>query len=280
MKILVILLLSICSCEASDILIVNSDRNVEKYVTIEKEFKKNFSTDIVTVSPEEYDASISPEVVYCIGTRALTVVQKNGYNKIVFSSVLNWRQVSGKSTFGVANDLHIGMQVTLFKYFFPKLNTIAVLYNERYNAATVEISVQEAAKVGITAVPHHVNKPEDLETVISSVKEDAIWLIADPIVIANKHSIETLFKQSDANKIPVFSYTDAFSKNSVLVLSSDTSTIARQASIIADQLMVGEHVIPITDPAGSNILLNRRLLKKYGLQVNVLALKSINSFIE
>ena len=91
-----------------------------------------------------------------------------------------------------------------------------------------------------------------------------------------------MFKESDARKVPVFSYHDVFTEyGAVLIVSVDNPTIGRQAAGIAmEVLSVGKMEEKVQSPAGSHIILNLKKVKEYGLPYKEEALGSVNQIIE
>ena len=56
----------------------------------------------------------------------------------------------GKNTYGVSVELLPSMQLTLYRYFFPGINKIGVVYSKDYNKEWLETVIKSAKDVGIT----------------------------------------------------------------------------------------------------------------------------------
>ena len=284
---------------AGRILVLNSDATVVKYRTVEREFLANLSVDHRSLNmggnkhpldPTQIKHAIhdyDPKVIYCIGTKALTVAQKlASQRKLIFSSIMNWRRLPmNENTFGVSNDLHVGMQVTLFRYLFPDLKQVGIIYNKRFNREWVEIATQEAGNAGIKIIGYPIEHKSELQQILTASLPnlDAIWLIADPVVLSDKTGIKRLFQAAETQKKPVFAYIDVFAHfGAALILSVDLPTIARQAAMLAEKLAKGQPTPKerVLDPAGSRIALNKHKIARYGLPLNKSALGAVNTFIE
>lgn len=281
------------------ILILNSDAAIAKYGAVEKEFRANLSVAHTTLDlgkrrraldPKKIKHTIQnydPDVIYCIGTKALTVAKKLvPKRKRVFSSVMNWRRFKMDGhTFGVSNDLHVGMQVTLFRYLFPKLKKIGIFYSKQFNRAWVELATQEAVNAGIKIMGYPVEKPDQLGRVLDKNLSglDAIWLIADPVVLSGKPTVKKIFRSGEKRKKPIFAYSHVFARfGATLILSVDLPTIARQAAMLAENLARGQPAPEerVQEPAGSRIALNKKKIARYGFPLNKDALGAVNTFIE
>lgn len=278
------------------IVLINSGASVEKYRVAQEEFKKSISQPIVEVDLEEKKWKISdvedllydeyPDLIYCIGTKAYLIANKYVSEKeIVFSSIINWRRLPvTKKTYGVSNELHAGVQITLYRYFFPSVKKIGVLYSAKYNKQWFRRAQNEAKEMGIEIIGKKVNESR---FAISALKEllpeiDALWLISEPVVMSDKKILFEVFAESNAKKVPIFSYHQAFAEyGAVLIVSVDNPTIGRQAAAITTDVLAGAKVEQnVQLPAGSHIILNLKKVKEHGLQYEETALSSVNQIIE
>lgn len=278
------------------ILLLNSDYSVEKYRVAQDEFtqvigqpvkkidlgaKKWKAADIEDLLYDEY-----PDLVYCIGTKAYLVANKYiSERNIVFSSVVNWLRLPvAKKTYGVSNELHAAMQITLFRYIFPKIHRIGVLYSRQYTRQWFEEARDEAREMKVEIIGQAVSGPKQTLPALKELlpKVDAFWLISDPVIMGEKGNPFEILKECEVGKIPVFSYHELFAKyGATLIVSVDDPTIGRQAADIAEEVLFGGRIEQkVQFPAGSHITLNLKKIKEYGLQYNENALGLINKFAE
>ncbi len=283
--------------EAPAILLLNSDGSVEKYSDTGNAFKEslnNLPLQEINMNVPQWEISDVEKMlttprfgaVYCIGTKAYLIAnQYAGEKNIVFSSIMNWlRLPTTERTYGVSSELPSEMQMMLFRYIFPKVRKISVLYSSQYNKEWFAAALNDAKKMEIEIVGQAL--ADDKET-LSALKSllpgtDAFWLISDPVVMADKTVLFEVLKQCDKAKLPVFSYHDAFAKyGAALVVSADNPTIGRQAAGIATDLLSGKKPEEkVVFPAGTHITLNLKKIGEYGLPYNKDALGSVNNIIE
>jgi len=278
------------------VLLINSDATVEKYKVAQEEFKKTYARPVLEINlddekwkvpdVEDYLYDEYPDLVYCIGSKAYLIANRFVSEKdIVFSSIVNWQRLPAtKKTYGVSSELYSGMQMTLFRYIFPEVKKIGVLYSEEYNRQWFNDTKAEAKEMGIEIVGQHISESKQtinaLKALIPTV--DALWLISDPLIMAAKENLSEVFKACEAQKVPVFSYHDIFVEyGAALIVSVDEPTIGRQAASMAKELTsVGRMEEKVQYPAGSHILLNLKKAKEYGLQYNEEALSVVNKIVE
>lgn len=288
---------SLASLNAEDTyLIINSEASVQKYMLVQQSFKesvdaKTTEIDLASTTAERTVSlvrSINPSLIYCIGSKAyLTIQDLAESRKVIVSSAINWQRFKlGKETFGVANELNTGMQLTMFKYFFPDVKTIGVIYSKTYNRQWLSNAKQSAEDVGIEIEAYSVRSTKGVSKGLNKIlpKVDALWLITDPVALEDAATIEGVFKSADSQQKPIFTYSTAFITDKfspAIMISPDIPTIGRQAASLAEEVMGGEAIDEkFQDPAGSAITLNMNIVKKYNLKLNEDALDSVNQLIK
>ncbi len=281
--------------EKPRILVINSNASVEKYRVVQEEFKKTVplqvrETDLGKKSNPDIDDLLGydPDLVYCIGAKAYFFANRhfNKNNKpVVFSSIINWLRLPlSPETFGVSNELHTRMPLMMFRYVFPDIKKIGMLYSRQYTGEWFEKSRDQARELGTEIIGKPVSDKKQTMSALKQLVPDvnAVWLISDPLVMPEKKYLFNILKTCDAAKKPVFSYHDAFAKiGAVLIVSADNPTIGRQvAGIVLDILSSGKLDEKVQYPAGSRIILNLKKVKEYGLKYNKSSLGSVNDIIK
>lgn len=282
---------------ASDaVLVVNSDASVANYRAVQDAFVASLGRPAKVIDMES-DASdgasleailkaTRPELVYCIGSRAyLTVHSVAPDQPTVLSSALNWQRLpEGKSTYVVSNELSASAQLTLVRYFFPRVSKVGVLYSKAYNKEWYATAVDVGKSVGIDVKGIALSSPGDvagrLDELLESV--DALWVIPDPIVLSDEDSVKLLFTRAREKKKAAFSYSEAFvEQGAALVVAPDLPTLGRQAATLATDVLA-KKALPASavDPAGSSVTLNMKAVKELGLELNQDALGSVNRIVE
>jgi putative ABC transport system substrate-binding protein len=282
------------------VLVLNSDSKVQKYTFTNNTFKSklksklNYKIAEIDMSGNNVNESsikktisnFKPDVIYCIGARAYLTAHKLAKNRaIVFSSALNWKRLPiSKNTYGVANELPTGMQLMIYRYFFPTINKIGVVYSKSFNKEWLKSAKKAANEIGVKIIGEPVGKPEEVGAALSRLlpKVDALWITPDPVVLSSTQAILQIFSQSNTLRKPVFAYNEVYARfGAVLVISADLATIGRQAAELTTKVVEHKKILSkIQDPAGSYITLNIIKVEKYGLDINLEAMDSVNRLIQ
>jgi putative ABC transport system substrate-binding protein len=274
------------------VLLINSNRAVEKYRIAGDEFKKALSYPIREVSLEDDDVDVdallsyNPDIIYCIGGKSYSFSKKHFSEKdIIFSSIINWLRLPSLSpkTYGVANELHERMPIFMFRSVFPGAKKIGILYSREYTVQWFQKTHEQAAELGIEIIGKMISNEKEMLPALKELMPsiNALWLISDPLVMSEKKHLYDILEACNANKIPVFSYHEAFANlGVVLTVSVDDPTIGRQAAGIAMDLLAGNNPQEkVQVPAGSHITLNLEKVEEYGLEYNNNALGLVNNII-
>jgi putative tryptophan/tyrosine transport system substrate-binding protein len=291
----ILLHLFIAPCHAANtVLILNSDMTVERYQQAQEAFKEtlNLATLDLDLSRQPAERQIErqirqarPEFIYCIGTRAYNLVHNLDRDKnIVISSAINVKRLPvGSRTYGIANEMPAAIQLTYFRFFFPEVKRIGVLYSSQYNQEIFEEAVAAGRDVDIQVVGARIRRTRNLERSLKELlpKVDALWLVSDPLVLATQTSTEEILRQADAAQKPIFTFNPAFvDAGATLAISPDTPTIGRQAATLINELIGSKKLESrFQEPAGSEIILNLRKVNQYGLKLNDDALSSVNRIV-
>lgn len=292
-----VFLLSILSAdEGPKIMVINSNAAVDKYKIVQEEFTKSIPTPVVKVDLgnkklklgeiEDFLYDEYPDLVYCIGTKAYLLANKFiSERNIVFSSILNWHRLPlAKKTYGVSSELNPEMQITLFRYIFPEIKRIGVLYSYKFNRSWFDEAKESAKGMKVEIIGSALSKKRDVVPELKGLlkKIDALWLISDPVVMSDKKCLMEVFKQCDINKIPILSYHNAFTEyGAMMIVSVDNPTTGRQAAAISREVLSKDVVKKkVQLPAGSHIFLNLKKANEYGFKYREMALSTVNRIIE
>jgi len=282
--------------EGPKIMVINSNASIDKYRIAQKEFTKSLPNPVMEVDLggkkpklreiENFLYDQYPDLVYCIGTKAyLLANQFISDRNIVFSSIIDWQRLPmAEKTCGVSNELSPEMQITLFRYMFPGLNKIGVLFSPKYNKHWFKKAEQAAKDMGIHLIGRPLSKKrKTLSELKELVKEiDALWLISDPVILAGKETVAHLFKLCDEQLIPILTYHSAFAEyGAMMIISVDHATTGRQAAAMTREVLSKDTVHEkVQLPVGSHIILNLKKADEYGLKYGEAALGAVNWIIE
>lgn len=282
--------------ETFKILVLNSDAAVAKYQIQQEEFQKivTFPVKAIDLGNKKWNAQAveellydeDPDLIYCLGTKAYLMANKyTGNTPIVFSSIINWLRLPlTEKTYGVSNELPVGMEIMLFHYVFPDVQKIGVLYSKKYTEEWFKQASKEAKEMGIELIGSKVSQKKQVSSHLKKLLPDidAYWLISDPTLMTEKQELFVLLDLCHQQSKPVFSYHETFASFGVaLTVSVDDPTIGRQAAGIAMEVLAGAAFDEkVQFPAGSYIVLNLKRVKEYELPYNEDALSSVNDIIE
>ena len=202
---IVILTVSLC---AQSILILNSNNKIERYRTMEKSFESAIERPFVQMDIcnksekeiEEYLYDEYPDIVYTIGTKAYQYAKKYLPEKqIFFSSIMNYKRLNmGKHIYGVSNELHTGMKLTLIKSLLPDTNSVSMVYS-RYTKDVYESFKKEAAQFGIKVIGEKIDSGDEINIDMLG-KADIFVMIADPLLVKDEGKVKRLYKKLKKKK--------------------------------------------------------------------------------
>ncbi len=280
-----------------DVIILNSDLSVLKYRLAQSTFESSYPGKTVSFDLGDGNFSMTAEfekslrdtksdIIYAIGSKAYNVAQNIFANrKIIFSSIINWQRFEvTPSSYGIANELPAGMQLTIYRYFFPQIKKIGIIYSELYNKEWLESAVEAGRELNIDIIGETISKTDGLLPALNKIlpQVDALWLISEPLALSSPKSVSEILELSNAFKKPVFAYREVFADlGATLAISADIPTMARQAAEIAIKLATGSAIENrVLHPAGSQIILNKQKIGAYGIELNAEAMDSVNRIIE
>ncbi|MDR4505632.1 MAG: hypothetical protein MRK01_12730 [Candidatus Scalindua sp.] len=282
--------------EEDTVIVLNSDASINKYSIAQTVFNSKMTRVALEIDlgskwlDEEQIKkkifAVDPDIIYCIGSKAYQMAYDlRRVRKLVFSLMINWERFPlGKNVYGVSNELSQDMQLTMYRYFFPGVNKIGVLYSKAYNVEWFKKTVRHAEEMGIEIIGKPIRKPEDIKSDLNTIlpEVDALWLIPDPLVIRDIESIKVVFEASDEAKKPVFAYDKVFATfGASLIMSADVSTMGVQAADIVQGILDEKEIAErVHYPAGSFVILNMKKVEEYDLLFNIDSLDSVNDIIE
>ena len=265
---------------AQSILVINSNSNVKKYTEAVDEFGKNFNkpfktVDISSMNNKEikkYLYDEYPDIVYTVGAKAYQYANEYIPEKeIYFSSIVDWKKLSLKNNrYGVSNELHSGMQLTLAKSIFNNIKTIGVIHS-KYSQNLVNDLRRDGEALGITILPVKIDE-DSLKNFRfdDSIKQcDAMMILPDPLFLNNEEAVKAVFRVSKEYKKPVIAYHELFLQyGATLVISVDNPTIGRQIASMIESHIHNEVIEKIQYPAGTNIIFNKKEALLIGVDFN------------
>jgi len=288
--------------ESANILIVNSNQSVIRYNDVQLAFTQAMHSEVENANIQFIDLKTmpmtakgltkkiikaDPTLIYSIGSKAYQLTQRANIQEIplLFSSVINWHRFKQtKQTFGISSELPSEMPLYLYRYFFPKVMRIAVVYSDRFQQQRVEELKKQAKNLNYSLVTIKVDSAEQVLPALAKHQQyfDALWLIADPVVLKSKSQLTAIFTAMDKQKKPIFAYHRSLANlGAVLAITADNHTIGKQVANLAKTII--EQRQPdsvVTPPLGTHIMLDINRANHYQLKLNEDALDSVNELID
>jgi putative ABC transport system substrate-binding protein len=268
---------------------------VAKYRIAEDTFRETWKIPTVSIDlgrlsldQAEVDrraATAPPLAVYCIGSKAYLLADQLLKDRaLVLSSAINWQRFPARANrLVIANEVPAASQLTLFRYVFPRLPRIGVLYSRKYGERWMNEAVQLSKDSQHRIEAREVNKAAELTAALQDLlpQVDALWLVADPVVLSGAAAVREIFEQARAAKKPVFAYSPIYAElGAALIVAPDDATIGRQAAALLLARGAGEPPRDsVQSPAGSEVTLNLRVIQDYKIEFNAAALDSVNHVI-
>jgi ABC-type uncharacterized transport system substrate-binding protein len=276
--------------------VINSDRSIERYRTVEDSFRNSWKGAVVDIDLERRSLDAAevqrlfrnapPRAVYCIGSKAylLSSPLLPDTTTIVLSSAINWQRLPDRTNrIVIASWPPAGAQINLIRYFFPRIEHVGILCSRKYNELWIGDAVKASEQAGVTVHVRYVEKSSGLAAAAEALlaESDALWLVADPVATGWADNTRLLLEKARAARKPVIAFSSALAElGAALTISPDDATVGRQAAhLLLDGEAGGLDRRVIQRPAGTEITLNLRVVEELGLKLNEKALDSVNHII-
>ena len=277
MKIILTFLLILLSLNAEKVLVLNSNNDIVKYKetvdSFSKEFKKSFKIMDISKQKEnaikEYLYTEYPDTIYTVGAKAYQYAYEYLPEKnIFFSTIVNWKRLKrNDKNYGISNELHSSMNLTLIKSIFTNVKQIGIIYS-KYTKNIIEDFQKNAQSLNIKIIPYKIEQntveKESFQTLINNV--DAILIIPDPVLLAKQNMVKKLFANSKSKNTSIFAYHPLFlSYGAVLTISIDHPTTGRQIAAMISNKTYNKN---IQYPAGTQVIFNKKVAIEQNIQFN------------
>lgn len=222
-----------------------------------------------------------PDVLYTITTPATQAVANLTHKTpIIFSGVTDPKLAGlvrdakhpGGNVTGVSDQAPINEQLVLYKKIMPKNTKFGIIYTSSDSSATVEHAafVKEAKRMHLNLRSYSIANSNDLNQVSQTMLQqvDAVIVPTDNTIAG---AMQTLIKNADAVKKPVFPATDIMVKQGGLatygVNQEKLGRLAAQMVVaILDKKKRPEN-LPVEYIKQGEPILNLKQAKKLGIQI-------------
>lgn len=184
----------------------------------------------------------------------------------------------------MAFELH-AKRLELLRAMMPSLRSVTVLGNPRHAGADLEhaANVTAGKTLGITADFAPAANPAELEQTLQQVaraRPDAISLLPDGVSIAYRARI---MEFSAAERIPVISGWRLFAQSgAICTYGPQLEAVYRRVGSFVSRILAGARAssLPIERPTQFELILNRRVAARFGLEFPKVMLARADAFIE
>jgi putative ABC transport system substrate-binding protein len=176
-------------------------------------------------------------------------------------------------------------RVQLLKEALPKASRIAVIWNPKDTGARLgESDASDATRtLNLELISVEVTTPDDIEggfTKFHTDQPDAVFVINDPLTVANRDRIVTLARKL---MLPVFAGFRLFAvSGSVLSLGTSLPNDFKRAARLVDKILRGEKPadLPFEQPTQLELVVNLRAAKELGLTLPETVIARADEVIE
>src|SRR5262249_32646801 len=165
----------------------------------------------------------------------------------------------------------VGKRLELLREIIPSLRQLAVMYNaSNPNVALEAREVQAAARtLDLQVATLEIRRAEGSAGVFEKLRDraEALYIAADPLVIANRIRINTL---ALAARLPtMFAQREHVDAGGLIAYGADSADQFRRAGDLVDKILRGAKAgdLPIEQPIKFNLIINLTTAKTLGLDM-------------
>jgi ABC-type uncharacterized transport system substrate-binding protein len=226
--------------------------------------------------------ALKPELIICIGTKALEEISKiRGIAKI-FSLVNHataLRYEDRMDIAGVCLDIPSADQFKILKKAFPELNRIGAIYDPRQNKKLMQEAERSGSMLNLHLVPSPVNSIKDIPGALYKLenKIDVLWSFCDQTVYT-PDTAKYILLFSLRRNIPFVGFSPQFAKAGALIaLYGDYGDMGRQAALLVKELSeTGTWQIRRVEPRRINVAINEKVARIMRISFSESFLRTVN----
>jgi putative ABC transport system substrate-binding protein len=179
-----------------------------------------------------------------------------------------------------------GKRLALLRELVPHLRRLAVMVNVGNASAGSALELHEvriaATKLGIEVVPLEFRRGEDIEPAFEALKDriDALYIVGDPLVTANRTRITTLALRW---RLPtIYPNREIVEAGGLASYGPTFADLYRRAGDYVDMIFRGSKPadIPVEQPTKFDLIINLTTAKALGLTVPQTLLTAADEVIE
>jgi ABC-type uncharacterized transport system substrate-binding protein len=178
----------------------------------------------------------------------------------------------------------VGKRLELLREIIPSLRQLAVMYNtSNPNVALEAREVQAAARtLDLQVAIFEIRRGEDIAGAFEKLRDraEALYIAADPLVIANRIRINTL---ALAARLPtMFGQREHVDAGGLIAYGADNADQFRRAGDLVDKILRGAKAgdLPIEQPTKFTLIINLTTAKTLGFDIPAKILALADEVIE
>jgi putative tryptophan/tyrosine transport system substrate-binding protein len=175
-------------------------------------------------------------------------------------------------------------RIELLRDVVPNLRRPAILFNAGYLASVLEAGEVQAAAhtLGLEVASHEIRRAEDIAPVFETLKSqaDALYVVDDTLIIANRTSIITL--ALGARLPTIFGNRDYVQAGALMSYGPNYPALFRRAADFVDKILRGTKPadIPVEQPTIFGLVVNLTTAKALGLTIPASFLSLADELVE
>jgi putative ABC transport system substrate-binding protein len=234
------------------------------------------------------------DVIVTVGAAGLAAKQATSIIPIVFAVasdpvggglVASLARPGGNAT-GLSLQLPdlAGKRLELLREVVPKLGRLAIMANIGYSAAVLEMSeVQVAARVfGLDVATLEVRRAADIAPAFETLegRAQALYVVADPLVTANRIRINTL--ALGARLPTMHGFRELAEAAGLMSYGANFLDLYRRSGDYVDKILRGAKPanLPVEQPTKFDLVINLTTAKALGLEIPRMLLARADEVIE
>jgi putative tryptophan/tyrosine transport system substrate-binding protein len=175
-------------------------------------------------------------------------------------------------------------RIELLRDVIPNLRRLAILINAGYPASVLEAGEVQAAahSLGLEVASHEIRRADDIEPVFETLRSqaDALYVVDDTLIIANRTSIITL--ALGARLPTIFGNRDYVQAGALMSYGPNYPALFRRAADFVDKILRGTKPadIPVEQPTIFGLAVNLTTAKALGLTIPASFLSLADELVE
>jgi putative ABC transport system substrate-binding protein len=212
-------------------------------------------------------SAIRPDVILCLGTKALESVSDIRNIPKIFCLVSLSKAYSltnKQNVYGVVIDISPAMQFKIIKNAFPKVKRIGIIYNPKHNQKLIGEAEKSAHAMGFRLIATQVHSIKEIPSALHKLENnvDLLWSIYDQTVYGPETAKYILLFALRKN-IPFVGFSPQFAKaGALMALYGNYRDMGRQAALIAKKVLNNkEPEYKYIEPRETGIAINEKVAK-------------------